>query len=187
MSLQAATTYAQVLPALLAIGLLVPIFAKIPVEYPERFLFATQTIAVAGSEYVLLYYIARDAAVPHMWSQLVSVAMLWAIVAIGGWAFVWARKSPVEKRAAATEPPLRESWREYRLKVKARRAARRRRRSSPEAKETPDDGDGREAAERWPPTCAFWNPGGRRRARGRVDRCGHRCPLLAIRDDEARR
>lgn len=97
MSLSAATTLAQVFPALLVVGLLGPLLAGWKVEWPERGYFASQTLLVISVEGLLLYFVIHDQPVPAGVAVFAQLAILYSLIGIAVFALAWAKKTPDER------------------------------------------------------------------------------------------
>jgi hypothetical protein len=90
---------AQILPALLAIGFLVPILARMKMQSPERTYFAGQTVVVLLSEGVLLYFLIQGGPAPAGLRTLFWTSSFLSLVGIAVMAFAWGRSTRAERRA----------------------------------------------------------------------------------------
>lgn len=97
MTAASAGLMAQVIPALLVAGLLGPLLLGFEVQWPERFLYATQVIFVVAAEAACLYYAVYEQAVPELVVSLIQLAVMYLLLGIVSSVIVWARKSPREK------------------------------------------------------------------------------------------
>jgi hypothetical protein len=98
-SLEVLATFAQVLPALLAIGLLVPMLSRMPMASPERFYFASQTIVVLLTEGTVLYLLLQGQPAAPGFRILIWSACFYSFIGIAIVAIAWARSSPAERKA----------------------------------------------------------------------------------------
>ncbi|GAA4385569.1 hypothetical protein [Agromyces bauzanensis] len=99
MSLASASTIAQILPALLVVGLLGPIFLGWKMQSPERLYFASQTTLALLSEAILLWFIVRDEDVPAGLSTFVQGSLFLSLIGILVVVWAWARSRPSERKA----------------------------------------------------------------------------------------
>lgn len=98
-SLDAIGTLAQVLPGLLAIGLLVPLLTRMPLQTPERSLFRWQTVYVLLVEAVLLYFLIQGDPAPAALRWIFATAALWSLLGIAIVVLAWSRSTKAERDA----------------------------------------------------------------------------------------
>jgi hypothetical protein len=92
-------TVAQVLPALLAIGLLVPILSGMKMGTPERLYYATNTGVVLLTEATLLWLLIDGNPAPGGLRYLLWGSCLYALIGVLGIALIYARSTPAEREA----------------------------------------------------------------------------------------
>ncbi|WP_404593567.1 tumor necrosis factor receptor family protein [Paenarthrobacter histidinolovorans] len=97
MSVAAVSLLAQVIPALLVAGLLGPLFLGFQIEWPERFLYASQIVTVVLAEGVCLYYAVLNEPMPAPWAWVVLLACMYLLLGIVSGVIVWARKTDQER------------------------------------------------------------------------------------------
>jgi len=105
-TVSAASVVAQVLPALLVVGLLGPLLLGWKIEPPERIYFASHTLSVLLAE-VLLYCIIRDQPLSDGLSGLVQAAVLYSLIGIAVLVLAWAKSTSAERAEADKAMELR--------------------------------------------------------------------------------
>ncbi len=82
MTVQAAATLAQVLPALLAIGLLVPVLSGMRVSSFDRLFFKSQILSVLVAEAMCLWSVMADTAWNSLWYGWMAAIVVWLAITI---------------------------------------------------------------------------------------------------------
>lgn len=119
MSIESARTMAQVLPALLVAGLLVPILIRADYwPWPERGWIRGQVLTVGIVELALIYYVVNDEEVPSIWAGLSWVAAMYSVSAVVLVAAVWAKKSEAERVAQRERKAVAKHRRSVRKRAK---------------------------------------------------------------------
>ena len=126
MTVAAAATFAQVIPALLVAGLLGPLLLSgFKVQYPERGLFASYVTGALIAEAVCLWSVGTDSPLPTGMRYVVFLGTGFTVFGILIFVGVYARKTAAEKSEADSE------WRASKERRTERRRVRLAKRSVP--------------------------------------------------------
>ena len=97
MTVEAAATLAQVLPALLAAGILVPLLSEKRTDWKDRTLFKQLAFFILFVEGLCIWSVMVDVPLPWYFSFIVGAAVLYSLFSIFMIFSDWAKKTDEEK------------------------------------------------------------------------------------------
>lgn len=129
MTVEAAAVIAQVLPALLVIGLLVPLLSGMSMQWPERGFFRNNVILVLVVEAICLWSVLNDKPLYENLIYLFYFAILYSLGGIWLVVSVWARRSKTENEELGKyNAKSRERWKMRRSRWKSKLSSLKRKR-----------------------------------------------------------